>query len=154
MLITRRELHNLACCISHNTERLDKEIEELKILLSNYKKIAYSETKLENSKDFETALIKAGYPCKQPLTPLLENFQNELKRNKIQRYLSNMFSGINYLDLNGEIHKALKDGKTLSSFVIECEKNLDWINYNFKRLADEKNYEGKMVILKGMLIYY
>ena len=144
-------LHHLACCISHNLNDLESEIDEITFLLSEYLKLALAYDNLDR---FQKVCQCYQEQLKQPETLKIRSLKKEMQKNLPDKNVLSFFENNNYLNIKEEIEKAVQNNKNIVAMIYEILRNLESLRYGLKRIASEENYEGKIVILKGMLIYY
>ncbi len=135
--------------ISSNYNKIVKQLEALEIHIDCYIGGIKAYKDMDSFKNHYSHRDRVFIPDLNELQDLYLEISSRLSSN----YAKNLFSGVNYLYFKEEVKKFNERGEAIIS-LFKWKRQIQGILSNLDRMKDEKTEEGKISILKGVLIYY
>lgn len=143
-------LVSMVAYISNNYNDIKKELLDLDMYLGYYVTaiIAYG--------DINSFKNDYNYSCMYngPVLIKIEEIYRQIQKSLSVKHANNLFCGVNYFNFKVEMDNNTKDRCTAATFLFNCQLNIKGILSNLDRIKRTSSREGKISILKGMIIYY
>lgn len=144
----------LGTLIVYVSEKYEEIVEEL---LNLQMSITYYASIVETCGDIQSSIESYEYSPMyrgQPQLKICGEIYKKIELGLSKENANNLFNAVNYFMLKDEIKKNIAERGKLKDFLVYCQLHINGLLANLERIHMRENHFEKLIILKGILVYY